>query len=184
MMKFIFVLLALMPIVGFSAQRNDADTKFRLNQGYGADSSLGSHLIDRKEQVFHGQVDFAASYANQVSGSISLRGTNGQPGSIPAGAIVTDCIIDVLTAPLSGNTYFPKISFGTGATTQDLKLVTTTASYTVSEMACIPVGTAATALKLASAVVPVAYVATVSVVPTASITAGKIDVFIKYLVGN
>lgn len=179
----LFLLLAMLltPLQGFSA-RSAADVRFLLNHGYGAVPQLGMWEIDKKEQVFHGQWSYARD--GGASGSITLKDVDGKAGSLPAGAIVTDCILDVLVAPLSGNTYYPKIAIGTGATTQDLKLVTTTASYTVSEMACIPVGSAATAIKLAAAVTPVLYAATVSVVPTASLTAGKIDVFIKYLIGN
>jgi hypothetical protein len=106
-------------------------------------------------------------------GTVVLRDykDTSQQAQLPDGAIVRDCLIDVVTAPTSGGS--ATIALGTGQSTTDLKAATAIASYT-GLVACVPVGSAATAIKLTADRKPSATIA------TAALTAGVVNVHISY----
>ena len=133
------------------------------------ETQLGTLLFREQVHTLKATYDFAKQ--GGVQGAIQLLGPDGKPAKLPKGAIVRDCLIDVLTAPTSGGG--ATIALGTGQTATDLKAATAIASYT-GLVACVPVGSAATALKLTADRTPIATVA------TADLTNGKINVLIHY----
>ncbi len=134
-----------------------------------AETQLGTLLFREQVHTLKATYDFAKQ--GGVQGAIQLLGPDGKPAKLPKGAIVRDCLIDVLTAPTSGGG--ATIALGTGQTATDLKAATAIASYT-GLVACVPVGSAATAVKLTADRTPIATVA------TADLTNGKINVLIHY----
>ena len=135
------------------------------------EAKLGNLLIDKKEHVLRAVYDF--SVLGGAVSTVSLRDASDTSvaAKLPKGAIVRDCIIDVITAPTSGGS--ATIALGTGASTTDLKAATAIASYSGLH-ACVPVGTAASAIKLTSDQTMSATIA------TAALTAGKIYVVVHY----
>ena len=155
------------------------DSQFVLNRGTPAQvkAQLGSQVTVWKKHVLKASYDFAKQ--GGAIGAISLLGENGLAAELPGKAIVTGCFIDVLTSPTSSG--LATIALGTGQSTTDLKAATAIASYT-GIVACVPVGTAVTAVKLTQAksavVVPKATVAAFA------LTAGKFNVLIEYLLSD
>lgn len=97
-------------------------------------------------------------------GAISL------PLKLPNKAIITDGYADVLVAPTSGGAATVALGLNTAT---DLKAATAIASWT-GIVALVPVGTAATAVKLTAERTLTLTVA------TAALTAGKINFFLDY----
>lgn len=133
---------------------------------------LGTEL-NRCKNVVKCVYDFAV--LGGAIGDIPLLDDEGNPAMIPAKAIVTNVLIDTLTAPLSG-----------GAATVALKLVSAadllgaTAKASVTGMLDgIPVNTAATAVKNGASDSQVK-----ATVGTAALTAGKLNVFVEYVQSN
>ncbi len=144
----------------------------KLNQaspGAMAETQLGTTLFREQVHTLKAVYDFAKQ--GGAVGTVSLLGPDGKAAVLPKGAIVRDCLIDVLTAPTSGGS--PTIALGTGQTGTDLKAATAIASYT-GLVVCIPIGTAATAIKLTADRTSTATIA------TAALTAGKFNVLIHY----
>ncbi len=96
------------------------------------------------------------------------------PLALPANAIIFDGVIDVVTAPTSGGSATIALGFNTAT---DMKAATAIASYT-GLVALVPVGTAATAVKLT------ADRQLTLTVATAALTAGKVNFFFKYFIGS
>jgi hypothetical protein len=90
---------------------------------------------------------------------------------LPDNAIITQVWIDVITAPTSGGAATIALTAQSAA---DLKAATAIASYT-GVVAGVPVGTAATAIKLTAERIVTATIA------TAALTAGKLKVFVEYI---
>ena len=109
---------------------------------------------------------------------ITLLDNDGRAAKLPDNAIVDDCIIDVVTPPTSA-TSSGKIGFGSNAI-DDLKAsaVAHTTYTSGSLVACIPTGNVSTAIKMASE-------ATLKMsIGSEALTAGKINVFVSYVVGD
>lgn len=107
--------------------------------------------------------------------AIKLKAVDGSNCELPNKSIVVDSLIDVITTPVtSGAT---NISFGTGQSTTDIKGATAKASYT-GLLAGVPVGTAATAIKMTADRIPIATVS------GQALSTGKINVFLYYLLGD
>lgn len=94
---------------------------------------------------------------------------------IPKGAIVMEVLIDTITAPTSGGSATIALSTGQGAA--DLLSATAYSSFSGIQ-AGIPVGTAATAIKMTADRTPTATIA------VATLTAGKFYVIINYNVSQ
>lgn len=176
-MKLLFLILTLL-----AAQTGLAETfagmrasEFKLNQASQQalqDTQLGSKVIKRAPHIMRAVYDF--SLQGGSTGVINLRDPVNlqQPAQLPKGAIIRDCIVDVITAPTSAGTASLALGFG-GTSTGLVKASTAIGSYT-GLVACIPVGTAATAIKLQND-------ANVSTsISTANVTAGKFYVIIDY----
>lgn len=153
-------------------QKELLDKEFRLNQ-FGPQGSteaqVGTALIKEKSHILKASYDFAKQ--GGLQGTISLLVEDGKPAKLPSRAIVKDVLIDVLTAPTSGGA--ATIALSTGQAANDLKAATAIASYT-GIVAGVPVGSAATSIKLTADRTPN------MVVATADLTAGKFNVLIEY----
>jgi hypothetical protein len=130
---------------------------------------LGTKLIKGNE--FSKKCVYDFSKQGGAISTLSLLDELGKACVLPNKAIIRDVLIDVVTAPTSGGS--ATIAVGSGAATNDLKAATAIASYT-GLVAGIPVGTAATAIKLSADKTPSVTIA------TATLTAGKLNVHIKY----
>lgn len=180
-MKTFLAILFLAPMLASAAFKTPAEVKFLMNQGYGSAAQLGTHVTDKKVHILKAQWDY--SQVGGASGSISLRDVDNKAAVLPDNAIITDCIIDVITAPTSsGGAPGPTVALSTGQSAGDLKAAAAYSGYT-GLMACIPVGTAATSIKLTANRTPTITITTGSITATHSLTGGKIDVLIQYLLG-
>jgi hypothetical protein len=177
MKKLIGVLLGLSLLVTsntYAKSRADMlGDEFLLNQASAQSmvtSQLGTQVVQGKEHVLKLTYDY--SVLGGSVGAKNLKNSAGYSALLPKGAIVRNCIIDVITAPTSTSTA-ATISLGTGVSAVDLKAATVIASYT-GLVTCIPVGSAATAIKLTQDYTPTA---TIGSFP---LTAGKINVMLQY----
>ena len=163
------------------AQMGNAEFSFNHGSGF-QNHQLGYKVIRDQVHDILAQYDFSKS--GGAVGAISLRQpvTAGTPGGItkiyiPKNAIVTNCVIDVVTTVTSGGS--ATLAFGTGQSTTDLLAATGKSSFTAgSLLACTPVDTAATMIKMTADQSPVLTVA------TAALTAGKINVHIMYTLSD
>lgn len=178
-MKFLFTMLTslLLSTSAFGATLSATlGSEFDLNKANPnmmAKHQLGTVLQKNRVHVAAATYDF--SVLGGAVGAITLRGDNGQPVVIPNKAVIVGCIIDVQTPATTSAS--GTISLSTGQTAADLKAATAAASYT-GLVACVPVGTAATAIKITADRTMVAAIA------TGAITAGKFTVFVQYILGR
>jgi hypothetical protein len=142
--------------------------RYDLNQAGGvlAVNRIGDRL---HEQV--GCSKFQYSFAVD-GGAISTITLTTQKGlqKLPAGAIVKQVIIDVLTEPTSSG--LATVALGANSTT-DLLAATAIASLT-GRVAGVPVGTAATAVKVT------AETGLKVTIAAFALTAGKFNVFVEW----
>jgi ABC-type dipeptide/oligopeptide/nickel transport system permease subunit len=131
---------------------------------------LGKKLMLQREYSVKCVYSYAVSGGTTTT-TISLLDEDGRACVIPNKAIVRDVLIDVVTAPTSNGS--ATIALGTGQAANDIKTATGYGSFSAL-MAGIPVGTAATAIKMTADRTPIVTVA------TAALTAGKMNVHIKY----
>jgi hypothetical protein len=133
---------------------------------------LGTQLVDKKVQVMKAKYDFAVQ--GGAIGSVNLVDVDGKDAVLPNKAIIKQVIFDVITAPTSGGS--ATIAF-TANSAADMKAALAIASWT-GIVAGIPVGTAATSIKLTAQRTLTATIA------TAALTAGKINVFVEYYISD
>lgn len=134
---------------------------------------LGSRLIKGALHTAILRYDFALQ--GGAIAAIPLWTERKQAWKLPKNAVIVGCIIDVITAPTSGGS--ATIALGTGQSATDLKAATAIATYTAL-LACVPVQTAASSIKLTADRAPVATVA------TATLTAGKFNVILQYVISD
>lgn len=149
-----------------------AENKFLLNRmnQMSQKVQLGTELNNCKNNI-KGVYSFAAS--GGAVGDITLKDEDGAALVLPAGAIITNVIAHVVTACTSGGSATVALKANSAA---DLCAATAVASLTSNALiAGVPVGTAATAVRLTAQ-------RTLKVtVATAALTAGKIHYFIEYM---
>lgn len=167
------------PETAFSATLAETNgAEFQLNQaspGAMRAQRLGTALIKRREHSLKCVYDFSVK-GGAVS-TINLVDDQGQACVIPKNAIVRDVLVDVLTTPTSGGSATIALGSGQGASTTDLKAALAFGSWT-GLVAGIPIGTAATAIKMTADNKPTVTIA------TAALTAGKLNVHIKYQISE
>lgn len=120
--------------------------------------------------------DFA-DQGGAASSDLYLHDAEGKKVSLPANAIIRDCLISVVTQPTSSTTS-GSLAFSSKAAA-DLKAATFVASYTTTTpIVCLPVGTVSTMIKTTSELN--------LIVRTGSeaLTAGKINVWVEYVIGG
>lgn len=136
---------------------------------------LGSQVISKKLQVLKAVYD--PTVVGGASGAtVTLRDADAPWGDavIPDNAIVKDGAIDTITA-LSGSGS-PTVALGLNTTT-DIKGATAIASYT-GVIATVPVGTAATSVKMT------AQRALTATIAAGTVSAGKFNVFLEYYLSD
>ena len=191
-MKFLISLLLMLNVsVALGAYPKPTDIKFELDRTpYGERVSLGTQITDKKVHILRAQWDHAVQ--GSTTGSISLYDLDGKPAKLPINSIVTDCLIDVKTAITLNSTFAvnaPYFALKTGVDgVQDLK-ANVPASALSGVVACIPVGTAATAIRITTESTPVLTITSAShsawssTTPSVA-TAGKINVLIQYILSQ
>lgn len=150
-------------------------SKFQLNRASPnamALQRLGTKLIKESMRSVKVVYDFSASGGASTAAIQLIDPDTGLAAYLPNKAIIRDCVVDVLTAPTSLGS--ATVALSSGKSAADLQAATAIASLTVGLHACVPVGSAATAIKLSADVIPTASVA------VANLTAGKINVLIDY----
>lgn len=140
------------------------------NSALGIKHLQGTKIAKQLKQAMIATYDF--SVLGGAIAALNLKNPAGTDAYLPKGAVITSCIIDVITAPTSGGSATIALSIQSAG---DLKAATAIASYT-GLVAGVPVGSAATSIKLTADAIVVATVA------TAALTAGKINVLIEYYV--
>ena len=183
-MKFL-ISLVLAACFGLSAHGDSLQAAyaamFRFNHGQGfQNSQLGTKVM---RDAMHDAV-YQYSFAID-GGAISTKTVLRQPAtqgsaassssSLPKGAIVVGCYIDVITALTTSAS--GTMALSTGQAAADLKSATAAASYT-GIVACIPVNTAAAAIKLTADSTPYFAIA------TGAITAGKFNLHVQYMLSD
>jgi hypothetical protein len=128
---------------------------------------LGKALADQKG-CLRATYDFSTQ-GGAVS-TINLKGSDGLDAKLPSGAVISEVLIDVVTAATSGGAATVAL---TAQVAEDLLAALAVASVT-GLIAGIPVGTAATSIKLT------AERTITTTIAVAALTAGKFHVFIEY----
>lgn len=163
----------------------------------------GSLLVDTLTGTWYSNIGTLASPIwSNVTGAVTANGGLGATGNakmtydfavdggaistitptnsptLPVGAIILGGTIDITTQLTSGGAATIALGLGSGAQVASLKAATAVASYTVGQLAMIPVFTAATYVKVAAATRLTLTVAAFA------LTAGKLDVNVVYVQGN
>lgn len=172
----LFLSLVLVTTVNAATLSASNAAQFGLNQaspGAMAKYQLGTGVMKHSVKVLKATFDFAV--LGGAVGTYTLRGEDGKPVVIPQKAIVVNCLIDVITqgATAASGT----IAIGTGQAANDLKAALAAASYT-GLVACVPVGSAATSIKMTADRTMTAAIA------TGAITAGKFNVLVHYIISE
>lgn len=154
------------------SQASVKNAEFALNRaspGAMQKYQLGSMVTYQKKWVLKGTYDYSVS-GGAIS-TINLKDQYSNTLTLPKGAIVSDCLLDFITAGASLGS--ATISVSTGQSAADLKSALAVVSAT-GLVTCVPVGTAATSIKMTADRTP-----TISIA-TAALTAGKVNVLIEY----
>lgn len=189
-MKFLLsLILMLNTAVALGAYPKPTDVKHELDRSpYGQRVSLGTQITDKKVHILRAQWDQAVQ--GSTTGSINLLDLDGKAAKLPINSIVTDCVIDVKTAITLSSAYqvnAPYFAFSTGVDgVKDLK-ANVAASALSGLVACIPVGTAATGIRITTESTPILTITSASWPGTTTpsvATAGKINVLIQYILSQ
>jgi len=155
--------------------------EFQLNKGAGlAANQLGSLVTTQKVWVLKGTYDYDVMKSvsgGTATGTISLRSPTKTSLRIPKNAIVTGCVIDVVTQPTS-SAGTATMAFGTGQAGNDLKTATDVTALSAALYACVPDETVANSIKMTADRTP-----SITLI-SGTITAGKIHVLIKYILSD
>lgn len=184
-MKFLSVLVLSLFTVNFAHGSSLAETyKSLFNFNHGQNFSrelLGTKIVRDQVRDLVVQYDFAKD-GGAITTKKNLRFPSDLGGSpaatsavLPKGALVVGCYIDVITAGTTSAS--GTMALSTGQAAGDLKAALAAASYT-GIVACIPVGTAATAIKLTADSTPYYAIA------TGALTAGKWNLHIQYVLSD
>lgn len=177
-MRNLLLTILLLPSLVFGAAAITSSGAYKLNRASKLDRDLasGTKLLDATQMGVKAQWDYSVS-GGAASSDITLLDHEGRPVTLPAGAIITDCLIDVVTQPDS-STDSVKLAFSSSAVA-DLKAAAFPTTYvTTSRIACIPEGTEANMIKMASE-------ATLKMrVGSEAATAGKINIWVEYVLSE
>lgn len=175
------LLLVSLPALGAFPGHNDIRDELDLSP-VGARVQLGTQLQEKKIQVMRAQYDY--SVHGGAVGTHDLLDVDGKKAQLPPGAIIVDCLIDVITAPNTSGDNSTTLGFSSGIFLNDLKVdAGFTSSYTPSGTitACIPVGSAATAIRLGT--VTQNYTPTMTI-KNLALVAGKINLWLYYILSR
>jgi hypothetical protein len=181
-MKNLFVALLLTALTSTFAlaetQVASQAAQFRLNKASPNAmqlSKLGDKVVAETVHTLRASYSFAVQ-GGRTSSSINLIDVStGIAAVLPKGAIITHCAIDVVTTPTSGGA--SNIAIGSGQAANDLKAALAVASYT-GLVACVPVGTVGTSIKLTAD-------RTMTMrVDTNTLIGGKFYVIVQYVISS
>lgn len=174
MKKFLLTLIISFPLIGASVLSNNGAYELNRSSAVARKYALGTQLQGAGAFGVKAQWDYAKSGG---TGDITLKDPEGNPVKLPNKAIITNCLIDVATQPTSA-TGSASIAISSKAVA-DLKAATFPAGYTTTApLACIPTGTQATMIKMASE-------ATLKIrVGSEALTGGKINVWVQYVISE
>lgn len=131
-------------------------------------------LINQTKNVVRAVWDFAVQ--GGAVGTVNLLDEQGNAVLLPAGAFITNVVLDVVTPATTGASGTGSLGF---LSTVDLLAATAAASIT-GVLAGIPVGTAATWKGPGTAALtPITFT-----IATGALTAGKFNAFIEYVVSR
>lgn len=166
------VLLFLVAVLAVTASGHISDNqKYELNahMGHVAHKHQLGTLLNNNKNVVKAQYDYS-THGGAV-GDISITGV-----TIPINALVTRAWLDVLTQPASsGNTASVAVKVQGAA---DLYAATSVGSLTAGRKDGIPQDAASQIIKLTAERTPAITVS------TQALTAGKINIFIEYMVSD
>jgi hypothetical protein len=144
----------------------------RINGPLGLKHSIGTKSQRQSTLAMVATYDFAV--LGGAVGSVNLLDCDGKAATLPKGAIITMCIIDIITTFTSGGS--ATVALGSGVATNDLKAATAFGSYTAGLLTGIQTGATSTAIKLTADGTMSATIA------VAALTAGKCNVVVEYVV--
>lgn len=179
-MNFLKALITMLTISAFSfgAAALTSASAYKINRKdkVNRDTAAGTKLYDAQQFGAKGQWSYAVS-GGAANSDISLLDHEGLPVTLPANAIITNCLIDVATQPTS-STNSGSLAFSSSAVA-DLKAAAFVASYTTSaRIACIPTGTTGTMIKTSSEL-------TLKMrIGSEALTAGKVNVWVEYVLSE
>lgn len=136
----------------------------------------GTQLLSATQFGVKAQWSFA-DQGGAASSDLVLHDLFGQPVKLPAGSIITNCLIDVVTQPVS-STGSGSLALSSKAVA-DLKAATFPAGWTTTlPLVCIPIGTVGTMIEATSEM-------TLKIrTGSEALTAGKINVWVQYVISN
>lgn len=175
MKSFLFALILSLPLMGATVLSPNGAYEINRSSAVARKYAMGTQLLSATQFGVKAQWSYAVS--GGASGDIPLLDHEGRPVKLPTGAIITNCLIDVVTRPTS-STSSGKLSLSSSAVA-DLKAATFVNSWsTSSRTACIPDGTTGNMIKMASE-------ATLKIrVGSEAVTAGKINVWVEYVLSE
>lgn len=139
-------------------------------------SAAGNSVIQNGGLGVVGNAKMTYDFA--VDGGAISTITPANSPTIPQKAIILGGVIDITTTVAAGAGATIALGLGSGAQVAALKAATGFATYTAGLVALIPVFTAATAYKVTAAARLTLTIA------TNTVTAGKFDVNVVYVMGN
>lgn len=140
-----------------------------------AQGRLGDKVVAETVHTLRASYSFAVQ-GGTIAAMTLLDVSTNAAAILPKGAIVKSCTIDVITQLTSGGS--ATISTGTGQAANDLKSALAVASWSPGLIACTPVGTVGTSIKLTAD-------RTMTVTPAvAALTAGKFYVIVEYVLSD
>lgn len=182
-MKSLMLLAGLVSAISFGASAVSTDGAYELNKRSAVDRkhSSGTKLFDAQQFGAKAQWSFDA-HGGAANSVIQMRDHEGNPVKLPNNAIIRDCLIDVVI-PVAGTALGDttgRIGFSISEA-YDLKALTPLHAIdydTEKRIACIPVGTVGTMIKLESE-------GAISMqISSEALTAGKINIWVEYTLSD
>lgn len=187
-MKSFLTLAFLIPSIAFSAFQKPEAIRDELNlTPFGEHVQLGTQVQSKKKHVLQAYWDF-----NRQGGAVGridlLDAKDMKKAVIPAGAIITGCLIHVLTKPTGASS--PKIAFSTGDVLEDLKDLTAITSFaTPDSLVACDIAGLSTAKKMPgftdgySSGYTKEYTPTLQI-GTSGLDGGKINLWLEYILNR
>lgn len=177
MKKFLILALILVGVGSQAAAPMTTGDAYKLDRSSKAarDAAMGTVLYNSQQTGIKAQWDYAVQGGASTS-DILLLDYNRQPVKLPTNAIVENCTIDVVTAPIDA-TNSALLSFG-ASTTSDLKAASNNLTFSKGRKDCTPNGTAANSIKLLSDGYLKMRIA------SEGVSGGKINVWVEYVLSD
>lgn len=177
-MRKLLLTLLLLPIISNAATVLQSADAYKINRAskLNSDLRLGTRILDASQQGVRGKWVYSDAASGAI-GAHNLVDHEGQIIKLPASAVITDCVMDVVTQPLPTTTT-AVASINTQGDNANVKGYQHYSLLTTGLKDCTPTGTAASAIKIAS---EKALQITFS---SEAVTAGKILVWVEYVLSE